>query len=169
MKKLLIILSFTLIAYFVFGQDVLQQFMYTDDFNLVTPLYAPDGVTPIPDGWAIHVCIPTIPGFYDVMNDPHGTELNNNWGEDFMNGSSVGIGEGFFLTNAYFNWEDDAGSPPEPVANCTTDQIYLRIFDNADWTLAGMWRHSEFITSPACGSGTSELEISNWEAWEGFA
>ncbi len=165
MKKLLVIFAVMLFAGTIFGQDVLQQFMYTDYFGLITPLYDVDGITPIPDGYAIHVCLTNTPDVYDFANDPHGNMLNNIWAEDTMNGGMLLGMEGFFLTMAYFNWEDDLGSPPEPVANCL-DQAYLRIYNNADPALADWFRHSEFIVGPAPGSGTSELEVGVWGAWE---
>ncbi|OQX71035.1 MAG: hypothetical protein B6D62_02980, partial [Candidatus Cloacimonas sp. 4484_275] len=115
--KLLFLLSFMLVGNVLFGQDVLQQFMYTDNYNLVVPLYLSDGVTPIPDGCLIEVVITNTEDVYDYYADPHGEMLNNNFGVDYMNGGFYEIGEGFFLTTAYFNWEDDpADVIPEPVA-----------------------------------------------------
>ena len=165
MKKTLLVLVVLLFAYALYGQDVLQQFMYTDDFNLVNPLLLPDGTTPIPDGSLIEIVITATVDVKDYYADPHGVMLNNNFGVDYMNGGSVGLGEGFFLTESYFNWEDLEGSPPEPVANCF-DQIYLRIFNAGTIEDASHYITSEFIIGPAPGSGTSELEVGGWTDWE---
>jgi len=55
MKKLLIIVAIVTMGSFLFAQDVLDDFYYTDGNTLVTPLYLSDGVTPIPDGYLIDI------------------------------------------------------------------------------------------------------------------
>ena len=85
MKKIILITLILSAASLIFAQDVLMGFQYTDNFNLTTPLYLPDGTTPIPDGYLVEICIPTVAGVKDYINDAHGNVLNNNYGSFTMN------------------------------------------------------------------------------------
>ena len=160
MKKLLVIIAILMLGSVIYGQDVLQQFMYIDDYNLIVPLYMPDGITPIPDGTKFQVVIG------DTYDDANPYALNNNFYEDEFNGEFYEIGAGFFLTVAYFKWEDPLGSPPEPVANCG-EYVYLEIvLECGTWDPLLKWiRHSDFILGPDVGSPATEYETT-WLAWE---
>ena len=158
-KLLAVIIVIVAIDSFIYGEDVLQQFIYTDNHDFVVPLYMPDDITPIPDGTIFRVVIGSS---YDNTN-PYA--LNNNFYEDHFNGDSYGVGTGFFLTETYFKWEESADSPPEPVANCGED-IYLEIvLDCGVWDTNKHVRHSEIITGPAAGAEPSEYETT-WLPWE---
>ena len=148
------------------AQNVLQQFMYSDSLRLKTPLYLPDGKTPIPDSCLIEVCIPIQKDVKDFEHDFHGAQLHNNFGYDYMNGGKYPeAGVGFFLTTKYFIWKAKNDSTPEPTANCG-DQIYLRIFDAPTIEKAKHYRTSRFIIGPPDGSMTSELDIRKWDDWK---
>jgi len=101
--------------------------MYTDNMILVTPLYMPDGTTPIPDNTLIEYILPIVPDVKDYANDFHGSALNNISNHEIFNGS-VAIGLAGFWIGDYFVFEDPLGSPPEPVINCS-DQFYFRIYN----------------------------------------
>ena len=166
MKKLLLATAILIVGG-AYAQDVLQQFYYADEMNFADPLVLSDGVTPIPDGYLIQLRLTQTqnvysPFFDGAVDDP--IPVNNNWCEDSMNGEELGVGPGYFMTDLYFIWEDSAGSPPEPVANCS-DQIYIMIYDAPTQAAATEYITSEFITGPSAGSQISELEVLNWNPW----
>ena len=164
-KKIFLVLLLV-IGWSLFAQNVLQQFMYSDSLKLKTPLYLPDGKTPIPDSCLIEICIPVKTNHKNFEKDFHGKELHNNFGFDFFNGGKIEeAGEGFFLTSRYFIWKAVNDTTPEPVANCG-DQIYLRIFDAPTIEEASYYRTSMFIVGPPEGSMPSELEVNIWDDWK---
>ena len=97
MKLIIIVSAILLISSVAFAQDAQVQYMYTDNMILVTPLYMPDGTTPIPDNTLIEYILPIVPDVKDYANDFHGSALNNVSNHEIFNGS-VAIGlAGFWI------------------------------------------------------------------------
>ncbi len=166
MKKGSILFFIIIVFGIINAQNVLQQFMYTDNLELETPLYLPDVKTPVPDSSLIEICIPFKDNIKDYQNDLHGEQINNNLVTDYTNGGMYPeIGIGFFLTSKYFIWKEIAIENPEPTANCG-DQIYLRLYNAKTIEEATFYRHSRFIVGPLSGTPPSELEIETWEDWQ---
>jgi len=165
MKLIIIVSAILLISSVAFAQDAQVQYMYTDNMILVTPLYMPDGTTPIPDNTLIEYILPIVPDVKDYANDFHGSALNNISNHEIFNGS-VAIGLAGFWIGDYFVFEDPLGSPPEPVINCS-DQFYFRIYNAETVVAATHYRTSEFIVGPVAGSTPQDLvEVGVWGVWE---
>ncbi len=166
---MIILASLLLIASFAFGQDVLRQHT-TDQGGLnFYGIISPDGVTPCPDGWLIHVIVDggngTIDGADAVTHLPIGDDnlcLNNNFYELAVNTGAWGFPGGMYWIDNFI-FEDPLGSPPEPVANCG-DWVFLRVYNANDLASATQYCNvSAMQVGPPPGTGPGTMD---WPYWD---
>ena len=158
MRKLTVFLIVIFACGLLFAQNVTETFTYTDSWTFVTPLYLPDGTTPMPGGYLIEVCLPVVPGVMDYDNDWHGPALTNNGSVQQI---EPGF-DGFFLFSPAFTWFQPGGGT-EPCAN-TGESIYLRIYDAVDVASAIHYMNSDWLLGLA--GGPYDTEVGVWNAWE---
>ena len=117
----------------------------------------------------IHIILDGGNGTIDGIN-PDGTPsgdddfpINNNFYEMYVNGYEWYYPGGFYWHAQYFIFEDNIGSPDEPVANCE-DNIFLRIYNASDMASATKYCNVSVMQQGlVSGSEPSDMLWLNWE------